>query len=266
MIKSQNLEKVILDLTYVSGAETIALQIQKAGRQIVTFYAEEGNTQGTLYLTDDIRKATAAKQKGYAVLIYLHDCNKNVDFNGFQYFIEGFEDADDVYYERVYCREKNLPWIIGETNRLIVREMTQEDTDALYKLYEDKSVVKFMDDLPENKEEESIYIQEYINKMYGVFGFGMWLIVLKETAQVIGRIGFQNSEEAEEVEFGFMIAPDYQGKGYAYEAGNIALAYMAEEFPDIHIMAKCHPDNKAAIALCKKLCVEVRLSLCYNFC
>ncbi len=259
MIKSQNLEKVILDLTYASDTETIALQIQRAGGQIVTFYTDESNTQGALYLTDDIQKAQQEKQKGYAVLIYLHDLNKNVDFSGFQYFIEGFEDADKVYYERVYRREKNLPWIIGETNRLIVREMTQEDTEALYKLYEDKSVVKFMDDLPENKEEESIYIQEYINKMYGVFGFGMWLIVLKETAQVIGRIGFQNSEEAEEAEFGFMIAPDYQGKGYAYEAGNIALAYMAEEFPDIHIMAKCHPDNKAAIALCEKLGVEVRL-------
>lgn len=260
MIKSQNLQKVMLDFTYVSNTEAIASCIKETGEQNVVFYTEECNAEGVLYLTDDAPKAKHAREKGYAVLIYLHNLNTEVDFKGFQYFIEGFEDADNVYYERIYRREKKLPWIIGETHRVIIREMTLEDTDALYKLYEDKSVTAFMEELPENKEEEKVYIQEYIDKMYGVFGFGMWLIELKETAQVIGRIGFQNSEETEEVELGFMMMPAYQKQGLAYEAGVAALQYMVEEFPDIHIMAKCHPDNAAAIVLCGKLGVEVRFS------
>lgn len=259
MIKNKIPEKVVIDFTYASNVDHIALQIKEAGNQVVSFYKDENKTEGSLYITDDFFKATEARQKDMAVLIYLHEQNRNHSFSGFQYFIEGFEDADEVYYERIYRREKKLPWIIGETDRLIIREMTIKDIDALYKLYEDKSVVAFMEDLAPNKEEEEAYITDYIDKMYGVFGFGMWLIELKNSAQIIGRIGFQNCEEADTVAFGFMVAPSFQRQGYAYEAGKAALQYMKEEFLELHIMAECYSDNKPAIALCKKLGVGYHL-------
>lgn len=258
MIKNKIPKKVLIDFSYVSNMEQIALQIKEVGNQAVFFEKDENETEGSLYITDDFRKATEAKQKGMAVLIYLHDKNKDHGFSGFHYFIEGFDDADEVYYERIYRREKKLPWIIGETDRLMIREMTTKDTDALYKLYEDKTVVAFMEDLAPDKEEEEVYIKDYIDKMYGVFGFGMWLIELKDSAKIIGRIGFQNCEESDTVAFGFMVAPPYQKQGYAFEAGKAALQYMKEEFPQLKMIAECHKNNTAAISLCRKLGLEVK--------
>ena len=217
------------------------------------------NCQNALIITDSAQKAWEYKNQNFAVLVYLHEGNKDQIFTKNRYFIEGFEDADATYFTRIYQREKNIPWMIGETERLVIREMTPEDTDALYQLYADKSVVEFMEDLPTNKDEEKEYIADYIDKVYSFFGFGMWLVQLKETGEIIGRVGFQNYEEEDLVELGFMIVPKHQHKGYAYEACEAAIAYMREEFPEYQRMARCKAENTRAIGLCRRLGIECRV-------
>ncbi len=214
------------------------------------------NIDTCLYVTDDFKRAQSARNRGFAVLIYLHEGNKRMDFTGFRYFIEGFEDADYDYFHWVFSREKGLPWIIGEAQHVILREMTPEDTDALYALYEDKSVVKFMEDLPTDREEERIYIRDYIDKVYNFFGFGMWLVEYKGTGEIIGRVGFQNYEEDWTAELGFLINPEYQGRGYACEACKIAIEYMQREYPEYRLIARCVQGNHKAINLCNKLGIE----------
>lgn len=258
MIKDKKPEKIILDFTYAENTEGIRNQINNAGISCIIkeqdFKEDKTvNRDAVLYITDDAGKALTAKNTGTAVLIYLHGANRAEDFSGCCFYIEGFEDADATYYIRVYQREKRIPWTIIETERLIIREMTPEDTDALYALYEDKRVVAYMEDLPDNREEEREYIKEYIDKVYGVFGFGMWLIVLKDTGEIIGRVGFQNYEEENQVELGFLIAPGYQRKGYAYEACLAAMQYMEEEYDYLTIVVRCHKDNRGAVQLCDKL-------------
>ncbi len=271
MIKDKKPEKIILDFTYVEDVEDIMskmkangiLSVYHADAEKEFFISEtiteeflDGFGKSSLYITDDADKVTAAKKAGAAVLIYLHEANKAECFKGCCFYIEGFDDADSTYYTRVYQREKRIPWTIRETERLMIREMTPEDTEALYALYEDKSVVAYMEDLPDNREEEREYIKDYIDKVYGVFGFGMWLIVLKDTDEIIGRVGFQNYEEENQVELGFLIAPKYQRKGYAYEACLAALEYMQEEYEYLKIVVRCHRDNGGAIRLCNKLGLE----------
>lgn len=268
MIKDKKPEKIILDFSYEDNISEIKESILasgypcEVGNIVEINYNPESETGHTdmpghiLYITDDARKARKVKAAGAAVLIYLHAGNKEERFEGFRFYIEGFEDADATYYTRVYQREQRIPWTIGETERLLIREMVPEDTDALYELYRDKTVVEYMDDLPKNREEETEYIRDYIDKVYGVFGFGMWVILLKETGEIIGRVGFQNSEEENLVEIGFLISPKYQRKGYAYEACRAALQYMEEEYGYLRIRAKCNKDNRPAISLCRRLGLE----------
>ena len=268
MKKTKKPEKIILDFSYEEHYSEIKERIRACGypcesaaAEECNFYtdSEKGSTDGgshILYITDDASKARKAKEAGAAVLIYLHPGNAGESFGGFRFCIEGFEDADATYYTRIYQREKHIPWTIGETERLIIREMVPGDTEALYDLYKDKSVVTYMEDLPENREDEEVYIREYIDKVYAVFGFGMWVILLKETGELLGRVGFQNSEEENVVEIGFMISSKHRNQGYAYEACRAALGYMKEEYDYLQIRAKCHKDNRPAICLCKRLGVE----------
>lgn len=249
MTNCKKLEKVIFDIT-----KGKAPGITEESLEAVT-----GNVSGILYVTDDITKAREMKESGGAVLIYLHEGNKEQDFSRFSYFIEGFDDVEEEYYNKVYLREHRLPWTIAETERLIIREMTMEDKDALYALYADKSVTAFMEDLPADSEQQQEYIAEYMDKMYGLFEFGMWLVQKKDTGEVIGRVGFQNTEEEDAVELGFLIAPKAQGQGYAQEACKAAMEYMARNFSYLNIYAKCHKDNIAARAVCRKAEVLVRI-------
>ena len=282
MIIHKKPEKIILDLLYAPDAEMICEQISRmglsclcieriidnenidtAGRfQSNNFKIDQlsaENCQNALIITDSAQKAWEYKNQNFAVLVYLHEGNKDQIFTKNRYFIEGFEDADATYFTRIYQREKNIPWMIGETERLVIREITLVDTDALYQLYADKSVVEFMEDLPTNKDEEKEYIADYIDKVYSFFGFGMWLVQLKETGEIIGRVGFQNYEEEDLVELGFMIVPKHQHKGYAYEACEAAIAYMREEFPEYQRMARCKAENVRAIELCRRLGIECRV-------
>lgn len=282
MIIHKKPEKIILDLLYASGVEMICEQISRTGLtclcieriidnenidttgrfQSNNFKIDQlsaENCQNAIIITDSAQKAREYKNQNLAVLIYLHEDNKDQIFTKNRYFIEGFEDADTTYFTRIYQREKNIPWMIGETEHLVIREMMPEDTDALYQLYEDKSVVEFMEDLPANKDEEKEYIADYIDKVYSFFGFGMWLVQLKETGEIVGRVGFQNYEEEDLVELGFMIVPKYQHKGYAYEACEVAIAYMEEEFPEYRRIARCKAENVRAIELCRRLGIECRV-------
>lgn len=282
MIIHKKPEKIILDLLYASGVEMICEQISRTGLSCLcieriidnenidttgrfqsnNFKIDQlsaENCQNAIIITDSAQKAREYKNQNLAVLIYLHEDNKDQIFTKNRYFIEGFEDADTTYFTRIYQREKNIPWMIGETEHLVIREMMPEDTDALYQLYEDKSVVEFMEDLPANKDEEKEYIADYIDKVYSFFGFGMWLVQLKETGEIVGRVGFQNYEEEDLVELGFMIVPKYQHKGYAYEACEVAIAYMEEEFPEYRRIARCKAENVRAIELCRRLGIECRV-------
>lgn len=304
MIKEKKPEKIILDFTYASNETAVEKRLEMNGVSGIESHggnctlralgdmSDKGTTTDCLgvkeastetpatdilYITDDSMKANKAKRAGCGVLIYLHDQNTTENFEGFRFCIEGFDDVDTTYFTRIYQRVKKLPWVIKETERLIIREMTPEDTDALYSLYEDKSVVEFMEDLPGNKEEEKEYIADYIDKVYSFFGFGMWLVEMKETGEVIGRVGFQNYEAGQNcegringvdgpenkdkwnmeesllVELGFMIIPKYQRQGYAMEACRAAMEYMREELPEYKLMARCRRENAKAIELCKKL-------------
>ncbi len=282
MIIHKKPEKIILDLLHTSEATTICEIISRTGLSCLCIERnrskenvdeknkfQSGNLQcnemikndlqNALVITDSAQNAWEYKIQNIAVLVYLHEGNKEQIFTKNRYFIEGFEDADATYFMRIYQREKKIPWIIGETERLVIREMTPEDTEALYRLYKDKSVVQFMEDLPLNKDEEKEYIADYIDKVYSFFGFGMWLVELKGSDEIIGRVGFQNYEEEDMVELGFLIAPEYQHKGYAYEACEAAIAYMREEFPEYRRIARCKSTNARAIELCRRLEIECRL-------
>lgn len=46
--------------------------------------------------------------------------------------VEGFEEVDMTFLQRVYERHFNIPWTILETKRCIVRELELSDLDALF--------------------------------------------------------------------------------------------------------------------------------------
>lgn len=206
-----------------------------------------------LYVTDDIQTARELRNCGAAVLIYLHEGNREQDFSEFMYAVEDPEGLDPEYVDKVYRRLKGLPWDILETERCLIRETTPEDVEEFYQIYSDPAITRYMEDLYPEIEQEKQYIREYIEKVYSFFEFGVWTVVERESGSVIGRAGFAYREGYEDPELGFIIGVPWQRRGYAQEVCRAVLKYGWEVLGFEQVQALVEPGNEASLRLCGKL-------------
>lgn len=210
-------------------------------------------TQGVLYLTDDEQTACRLQAAGEAVLVFLHPGNRDQDFSRFLFAVEDPEELEPEYIERVYRRLKGLPWNIAGTARCLIRETVPEDVDAFYRIYSHPAITAYMEGLYPDMEEEKRYVQEYIEKVYTFFGFGVWTVVERKTGMVIGRAGVSYREGFEDPELGFIIDVPWQRRGYAQEVCRAVLSYSWNALEFQRIQALVEPGNIPSIKLCEKL-------------
>lgn len=108
--------------------------------------------------------------------------------------------------------------MILETDRLFLREMTEEDFGALYRVLADSDI---MQHYPYTFDEKRVrgWIAKNIER-YGIFGFGLWAVCLKSTGEMIGDCGLtmQLINDKIKPEIGYHIRKDCQRNGYAREA------------------------------------------------
>lgn len=105
-----------------------------------------------------------------------------------------------------------------KTKRLVLREMTPEDFDALYAVLADSDIMRHY---PYTFDAARVrgWISKNIDR-YREFGFGLWAVCLKTTGEMIGDCGItmQNINGAVVPEIGYHIAKAHQRQGYAAEA------------------------------------------------
>lgn len=195
----------------------------------------------------------AAYRERIPFLLYLHEGNRDVEFSKAPFGVLSLNAVDLGYIESVYKRFYGIPWTILETDRCIIREITEEDLDALYEVYEDPSITRYTEGLYEDREEERKFIREYIEKVYGFDGFGIWAVILKETGRLIGRAGIAWREGYDTPELGYVIGVPYQRKGIATEICRAILSYVTEELGFQEIRVLFEKENTASLKLCRKL-------------
>ena len=104
------------------------------------------------------------------------------------------------------------------TKRLHLREMNEQDYDALYRVLADSDI---MQHYPYTFDEKRVrgWIEKNIER-YQIFGFGLWAVCLNETGEMIGDCGLTMQLIGGQIkpEIGYHIRGDFQGKGYAKEA------------------------------------------------
>ena len=159
------------------------------------------------------------------------------------------------FLERIYDRFYANPWIILETKRCVVREMTTEDLDGLYELYADKANVRYLEPLSEDRQEERSRILSHIERMYHFFEYGMWLVETKKDRQLIGRAGLLHREinGKLEPELGYLIRRENQRQGYGLEVCQGILQYVREELSMTFVNCFVAEENEASIGLVERL-------------
>lgn len=115
-----------------------------------------------------------------------------------------------------------------ETERLMLREMTEADFDALYGIFSDRHTMQHYP-APFDEAQTRAWIARN-QARYAEYGFGLWAVILKETGEVIGDCGvtIQNIHGQNLPEIGYHIRRDLWRQGYASEAARACQAYAFE--------------------------------------
>lgn len=105
-----------------------------------------------------------------------------------------------------------------ETERLILRELTLEDLDALYEVLGDPENMRYYP-YRFDRDRVQAWIARNLER-YRMFGFGLWAVLRKDTGQLIGDCGITMQEIKDSIrpEIGYHIHRQHQRKGYAKEA------------------------------------------------
>ena len=144
--------------------------------------------------------------------------------------------------------------VILETERLILREIAIEDAEFLLRLLNEPSFISNIGDRNVRTiEDAERYALNGPITSYEQHGFGLYLVVLKETGEAIGICGLVKREAFADADIGYAFLPEYWGKGYAIEATAATKSYAFEQLGQRRLLAIVNPENESSIRLLKKL-------------
>ena len=144
-----------------------------------------------------------------------------------------------------------------ETERLILRAHRLDDFPALVAMWGEPAVARFISGNPSTREECWARLLRYRGH-WALLGFGYWAVQWKDSAQLIGDVGFANwardiSPSLDGLpEGGWVFSTETHGRGIATEAVNAALAWMDEKFGAKTTACIINPENAASIRVAQK--------------
>lgn len=134
-----------------------------------------------------------------------------------------------------------------ETNRLLLRRVAETDVAEIMELRGNEQTMKYIPrPLVTNTDEALAHVTMINNKIENNEGIN-WAITIKGNPKLIGIIGhYRIQPENYRCEIGYMILPEYWGKGIVTEAIKVVLEYGFEDLQMHSIEAVIDPENKAS--------------------
>jgi [ribosomal protein S5]-alanine N-acetyltransferase len=143
---------------------------------------------------------------------------------------------------------------IFETERLILRQITNEDVSFLFKHYTSREVLQYFGMSPISSKEVAEEMIENFEKQLEVGGPMRWAIVDKSTDKMMGTCGFHGiAKSYKRCEIGYDLHPDYWGNGIMGEALKPLITYLFIEREMNRIGAVIVPNNQASSRVVEKL-------------
>ncbi len=145
--------------------------------------------------------------------------------------------------------------IILETKRLILRRQVIADLDALWALYCDPQITRYIPDAPRSYEETRLELEWHMNGHPKNPQLGLWATIHKETGRFIGRCGLlpRTIDGREEVEVAYAIAQDFWGQGLGTEAAQAIVRYAFEHLNLSRLICTIEPENQASMKVAKNI-------------
>lgn len=132
---------------------------------------------------------------------------------------------------------------ILETKRLILREMTDEDFDALKEVISDSENMKYY---PKPYDDAGVWRWiSWCKDCYARYNFGLWAVLLKETGKMIGDCGIsmQFIDDEWKPEIGYHLNRAYHLQGIGKEMTQAVRDYFFAHFDFDEVYSYMDKDN-----------------------
>lgn len=145
------------------------------------------------------------------------------------------------------------PFPVLETERLLLRRVTTDDVNEVFELRSNPETMKFIPrPLVKNNEEALEHIAMIEEKIETNIGIN-WGITLKGTPKLLGIIGYYRMQpENYRSEIGYILLPEFHGKGIITEAVNTLIKYGFNDLKLHSIEAVIDPENYASEKVLQK--------------
>jgi ribosomal-protein-alanine N-acetyltransferase len=138
-----------------------------------------------------------------------------------------------------------LPFPNLETKRLILKQINTNDADAILSLRSNDEVMKYIPrPYLKTKEDALELIAMFDDKIENGIGINWGIYFLDEPQKLLGIIGYYRMKpEHYRAEVGYMLFPEYNGKGIVSEALGRVIEYGFKEMKLHSIEAILDPEN-----------------------
>jgi RimJ/RimL family protein N-acetyltransferase len=141
-----------------------------------------------------------------------------------------------------------------ESERLSLRRLNAGDAEFILELLNDPSFIQNIGDRGVRTVADACrYIANGPVASYEKFGFGLYLVQIKESGVPIGICGLLKRESLEDVDVGFAFLPAFRQKGYAFESAAAVMRYGRDVLRLNRIVAITSPENEGSIRVLEKL-------------
>jgi RimJ/RimL family protein N-acetyltransferase len=144
--------------------------------------------------------------------------------------------------------------VVCETERLYIRQFNTHDTEFIVRLLNDESFIRNITDKKVRTDADALrYLINGPLSSYQTYGFGLNLVLLKETKTPIGMCGLLKRDELDYPDLGYALLPEFCDKGYAIEASSSLIETEMDTYSLKNILAVTFLDNLRSNSLLNKL-------------
>ena len=144
-----------------------------------------------------------------------------------------------------------------ETERLVIRDLSASDVEALARMWCDPEVTRFLGGSRDSAEVRRILEEDAGSATPP--DVDLWPVLEKGSGQVVGHCGLLEKEVdgSAEVELVYVLARAAWGRGYATEAAAAIRGYAQEHLGLQRLIALIAPENRASERVALKVCMRL---------
>ncbi len=141
-----------------------------------------------------------------------------------------------------------------ETERLVLRRISEADAEFILDLLNQPSFIKYIGDRNvRTLDQARQYILNSYIASYEKFGYGLYLVELKQNKAPLGICGLVKRDTLPYADIGFAFLPDYWSQGFAFESARAVLDYAKNVLKLKRILAITTKDNESSGKLLNKI-------------